>query len=228
MASNITFPNEWDDEERMHYIMSPFPPDYQPPLSDPKVTFWKDLIISSCRDMHKWSFTLNEITERLRWRGMRYRHMSVIIQGLLQGGQLKKLSDYHQKGLMEWGVNLLMAPLSWAWHRYISAPPQNEDTYLVVSLIKELCDQVILEHYKSIIHVTTDSLMSHDKFVQLIQRVAKSHDQMSSHVLEHQLLSDGRITKMIISGTNEVIVKLGSNVDSKPSPVSDTDIGIYK
>lgn len=136
MASKFEVPKEWADEERMYFLMSPFPPNSFPTLSDPKVSFWKSLIYSSCRDLSRWSFTERELTDRLSWNGMQPKNLSVVISTLERAGEVQRLSSFQPKSWMEWGRGLITHPLSWAWQKYVAAAPESEEVYVIVSLIK--------------------------------------------------------------------------------------------
>ena len=67
----FVYPSEWSDEDRMHFLLSPFPIGSNlPPSNDQKVKFWSSLILESGRDMKKPCFTEKELAERFKWKGI--------------------------------------------------------------------------------------------------------------------------------------------------------------
>ena len=136
MASDFSVPKEWADEERMYFLMSPFPPNSHPSLSDPKVTFWKSLIYSSCRELCILCFTERQMTERLSWNGLQSKNLPVVISTLEKAGELQRLSSYQLKGWVDWGKETILYSLSWVWNRYIVGEPSREEVYVIVPLLK--------------------------------------------------------------------------------------------
>lgn len=65
-SQSISYPPDWEDEERMHFLLAPFPPSSVRGLSlrDHKVHFWSSLIHSVSHQLRKPVFTGREIAER--------------------------------------------------------------------------------------------------------------------------------------------------------------------
>ena len=71
-------------------------------------------------------------------------------------------------------------------------------------LSQELSDQVLNEHFNSVLHIVTDSVLSMNDFRQLLQNVTNSSDPASLQAIEYQLIIDQKITKSVCKETNEV------------------------
>lgn len=141
MAAGFTLPDEWSDEERMHYLLSPFPPDWVPSGSDPKCAFWSLLVMRSCRELGTPLFTEAEVTDRLRWRGLRARCMPHVLQSMERSGQLQKRSELEalgsKVGWLRWGADVAAKPLTWAWRSYFSGEEAAyKGHYVLVPMIK--------------------------------------------------------------------------------------------
>lgn len=124
----------------MHFLMSPFPPNSRPSLSDAKVTFWRDLIRSSSRDLSRWTFTRRELIHRLSWKRLESKCLPVVIDTLERSGELRRLSGYRIEGIgwMEWGLKILSSPVIWAWHKYMTSSVESSDevVYVLASVVK--------------------------------------------------------------------------------------------
>ena len=137
--SGFTHPPEWSDEERMYYLLAPFPPNVQSPLSDPKMAFWRSLILSSSFDLQEWVFTERELSDRFRWHGIERKSLFLVINALEKSREIQRLCDYQGEGIgwAEQGMKLLSRPVSWAWRRYVSGGQDHgEVEFVLVSLIK--------------------------------------------------------------------------------------------
>ena len=111
---------------------APFPPNVQPPLSDPKMAFWRSLILSSSFDFQEWVFTERELSNRFRWKGIEPKSLSLVINALEKSREIQRLCNYQGEGIgwAEWGMKL-------SWRRYVSGGQDHgEVEFVLVSLIK--------------------------------------------------------------------------------------------
>ena len=134
-------PPEWTEEERMYYLLAPFPPGSSTSITNPKLAFWRSLILSSSRDLGKVTFTQKELEERFRWRGSEPRCLSVTLECMERCREVRRLSIYSSggsRGWMEWGAQALSAPVTWAWTRYVSGHTgeQKNERYIITELVK--------------------------------------------------------------------------------------------
>ena len=62
----LTYPSDWEDEDRMHYLLGPFSPSVVSSLSltHPKVQFWSSLVISACHVFRQPVFTEHQMLQR--------------------------------------------------------------------------------------------------------------------------------------------------------------------
>ena len=120
-----TRPEEWNNDDRMHFLMSPYPPGKYPSLEDAKFKFWSRLIHSSSCEVCKISFSLSDVSERFERNSLRPKCLREVVQLMERQGSIVQLERYEQRlreqtdGLVSWGVGVLARPLSWAW-RYMT------------------------------------------------------------------------------------------------------------
>lgn len=134
-------PPEWKEVERMYYLLAPFPPGSNATTADPKLAFWRSLILSSSKELGKVTFTERELEERFRWRGTEPRCLSVTLECMERYREVRRLSSYSSggtKGWMAWSVQVLSAPVSWAWTRYVSGSTseRKNEKYVITELVK--------------------------------------------------------------------------------------------
>lgn len=60
----LTYPPDWEDEERMHFLLGPFPPTALLSVADQKVRFWSSLVSSTCRLLRQPVFSERQMAQR--------------------------------------------------------------------------------------------------------------------------------------------------------------------
>lgn len=110
-------PPEWSDNERMRFLLSPFPPNITMKYDDRKVKFWRSLIISSCKQLKRLSFTEDQLVERFCWNTFRPRCLGPILDAMERQGDIQKKTNAigADEGWVRWGVNILSKPVTWLW-----------------------------------------------------------------------------------------------------------------
>ena len=120
-----TRPEEWSNDDRMYFLMSPYPPGKVPSSEDAKFKFWSRLIHSSSCELCKITFSLNDVYERFERNSLRPKCLREVVQLMERQGSVVQLERYEQRvreqsdGLVSWSVGVLARPLSWAW-RYVT------------------------------------------------------------------------------------------------------------
>ena len=134
-------PLEWNDEERMYFLLAPFPPGNEPVFSDSKLSFWRTLIISSSREQGECVFTKRQLCERFQWREMQPNCLNDVIKAMERIGEVAKLSSYGDagSGWIGWSVSVVASPLTWTWKKYFAGDnsvQDSEEEYVIVSYAK--------------------------------------------------------------------------------------------
>ena len=62
--ATLTYPPDWEDEERMHFLLGPFPPTALLSVADQKVRFWSSLVSSTCRLLRQPVFSERQMAQR--------------------------------------------------------------------------------------------------------------------------------------------------------------------
>ena len=62
----LAYPSDWEDEERMHFLLAPFSPTAAARLSmnDQKVQFWSSLVRHACRLFRQPVFSAQQMAQR--------------------------------------------------------------------------------------------------------------------------------------------------------------------
>lgn len=143
------YPPEWEDRERMHYLLAPIPPNKSLSSHDPKITFWASLIKSSSQELQRPIFTEKELQARFKWNQFTSPScLSSVISSMESAGEVIKMAEIRQSmqqnvGWVSWGVGIIKKPVSWALRNYLSSPASAnvDEEYVVVSAIK-VCDRL--------------------------------------------------------------------------------------
>ena len=138
------YPPEWEDRERMHYLLAPIPPNKSLSSHDSKITFWASLIKSSSQELQRPIFTERELQTRFKWNQFTSPScLSSVISSMESTGEVVKMAEIRQSvqqnvGWVSWGVGMIKKPMSWALRNYLSssASANVDEEYVVVSAIK--------------------------------------------------------------------------------------------
>jgi hypothetical protein len=152
-SPKFRYPPEWEDRERMHYLLAPIPPNKSLSSHDPKITFWTSLIKSSSQELQRPIFTEKELQARFKWNQFTTPScLSSVIISMESAGEIMKMAEIHQSirqdvGWVSWGVGMIKKPVGWALRNYLSSPASADadEEYVVVSAIK-VCGMYIVSH----------------------------------------------------------------------------------
>ena len=125
-SKKITYPPEWEDGERMSYLLSPFPPSSRPlKLDDPKFCFWSSFIISSSKELRETITSVRVLKERFSWHGRTIPGcLTEVLEGMERNGDAMKLFDFYNvdQSWLSWGADVFVKrPISWALKSYRTA-----------------------------------------------------------------------------------------------------------
>lgn len=138
----FSYPPEWEDRERMRYLLAPIP---QNKSQDSKITFWASLIKSSSQELQKPVFTERELQTRFKWNQFTSPScLSSVISSMERVGEVIKMAEIRQSvqrdvGWVSWSLGMIKKPVSWALTNYVSSSPSStnlDEEYVVTSAIK--------------------------------------------------------------------------------------------
>lgn len=137
---SFTEPPEWSDEDRMHYLLSPFSLSANPSTQDPKLSFWSTLILNSSKELKKPLFTEEELKNRFRWnQTLCPTCLGTVIEYMERSGVVMKQKEFIESsdraGWFVWGLKMVAKPVGWALKSYF---PNSKYTcqYIITSLVK--------------------------------------------------------------------------------------------
>ena len=136
----FTHPPEWRDEDRVYFLLAPFPLNTTLSPQDPKITFWSSLILSSSKEINKPSFTEKELQARFKWNQTLVPNcLGAVIQSMERCGTVVKMAEFVQAsekvGWLAWGVKVVSKPVGWALSGYLPSGKYNGE-YVLSALIK--------------------------------------------------------------------------------------------
>ncbi|XP_043938948.1 charged multivesicular body protein 7 isoform X2 [Protopterus annectens] len=227
--SEMTFPREWDDDERMAVLFSAFKQnrDVNPLDWDSKMKFWTPLILDVAKQKGVVWVTLNELKETFRRKGSIPLGLGTVLESMIRQGALRCESDFVtsvESGWISWGLDLLLVkPLKWTFSTMMgSSGVQPEDSFVVKQLIKEKADEVY--------HLFQDSSLSTHPVVPFseLQSLCNTtcQDEKTFKLAMLQLQAEKRAAVLDYKG--EKIVKFTRTPKAKVASLNDVDIGVYQ
>ena len=159
-ADDLAYPADWEDEDRMHFLLGSFPPTAASSslsLEEQKVQFWSSLIRSVSRATRRPVFSVREIAERLsfhpvapcydkpllgrlQWRGQTPSCLKQVLDVMRQRRQLCLVQDLlesaKEQGWLSWGAGIVSSPVRWVWRKYQPSMDFMDIVYVDTQLLK--------------------------------------------------------------------------------------------
>eukprot|EP00731_Ephydatia_muelleri_P021084 Em0013g811a len=186
----------------MRFLLSPFPPNITMKYDDPKVKFWRSLIISSCKQLKRLSFTEDQLVERFCWNTFRPRCLGPILDAMERQGDIQKQTNAigADEGWVRWGVNILSKPVTWLWGSATTRTCVVE--YVLQEAVKEVAEAIMAEHQRGVVYQNTDHVMLIAEYCQLCEKfvVPENTDVVARHMMK-----EGKIVQSTLQGGVQVI-----------------------
>uniref|UniRef100_A0AAF5PYM5 Charged multivesicular body protein 7 n=1 Tax=Wuchereria bancrofti TaxID=6293 RepID=A0AAF5PYM5_WUCBA len=220
MGSN--FPEVWADDEQMSGLMSMIKArDVNPNDYDRKIEFWSDMIAKSCDSERNTVFTIDILKRRFRRGDQLPGSLNVIIQHMLDIGEITTLDDYkaRNQNWLQRGYRSFMGSL---W----GATNDNQTEYVHLPTVKKHADNM-LEFFRSEYAVDDDMLPeivdSAEFFEECKHLVAnkKTYD-----VTLAELVNRGEVT-IGSSKIGEEILKFRDNAAYGPIKWTESDASVH-
>ena len=122
------YASDWQDDQTMDVLFSPFRDnrDVNPHSWDSKIAFWRDNITQHCVDSNRVVINSKTVPQHFNRKGKMPVCLKVVIDAMVQAGDLVRLSDYERSapaGWLAWGFGLLVKrPLSWTYGALVKKP----------------------------------------------------------------------------------------------------------
>uniref|UniRef100_A0A3Q0STH0 Charged multivesicular body protein 7 n=1 Tax=Amphilophus citrinellus TaxID=61819 RepID=A0A3Q0STH0_AMPCI len=228
-SAKITFPAEWDDDERMDFMFSDFKEnrDVNTTDWDSKMDFWTALIVKSCRDRGTVCVSLQELNKTLKRKEKSPLGLATVIQSMARSGKIQRESEFAANvdcGWLSWGVGLLLVkPLKWTFSAILgSSRVPLEESFVIIELVKEKAAELLRVYRSS--EFSSCSIVSFQDLCTLSSDICADESTLCMALL--QLQRDKQVMVSLHEG--EKIVKFCLPGQERVSPVSDVDIGIYQ
>lgn len=111
---------------------------------DAKVSFWSNLIVSSCRDLHQASVLGRELESRFIRNSLKPSSLGRIVLEMCRAGHIQKLGDWERQcqsteTWTEWTTALAVRSVSWAVKSVLGddhGSPNMEEVYVIPRLVE--------------------------------------------------------------------------------------------
>ncbi|KAM3718663.1 Charged multivesicular body protein [Dirofilaria immitis] len=222
MGSKRLFPEIWADDDQMSGLMSMIkarevnPNDY-----DRKIEFWSDMIAKSCDSERNAVFTIDILKRRFRRGNQLPGSLNVIIQHMLDTGEITTLNDYKARN-----QNWLQRGYRTFVGSFWGATNDNQTEYVHLPTVQKHANS-ILEFFRSEYAVDDDMLPeivdSAEFFEECKNLVAnkKTYD-----VALAELINRGEVT-IGSSKIGEEILKFRDNTVRGPIKWTESDASVH-
>lgn len=228
-STEITLPQEWDDDERMNFMFSDFNEnrDVNTTDWDSKMDFWTALILKSCRERRAVCVSLQELNQTFRRKEKSPLGLATVVQSMARCGKIQRESEFAANvdcGWLSWGVGLLLVkPLKWTFSTLLgSSRVPLEESFVVLELVKEKAAELLRTYRSS--EYASHSILSFPELCTLSSDICADEGTLCMALL--QLQRDKQVMVSLHEG--EKIVKFCQAGQDHVSPVSDVDMGIYQ
>ncbi|KAF7694953.1 charged multivesicular body protein 7 [Silurus meridionalis] len=228
-TSSSELPPDWEDDERMAFLFSAFKENREvdPSDWDGKMNFWTPLVVQTCRRHDSVCMSLQDLNESFRRKGSVPLGLSTVIQSMIRSGKVQKESDFAanvDSGWLSWGVGLLLVrPLKWTLSALLgSGRVPLEESFVVIELVKEKAAALMAAYRSSPLAVR--SLLSFQELRSFSSHICPDETTLCLALL--QLQREKHVTVSLHEG--EKLVKFSQAGQSRVSPVSEMDLGIYQ
>jgi hypothetical protein len=229
-ADDLAYPADWEDEDRMHFLLGSFPPTAASSslsLEEQKVQFWSSLIRSVSRATRRPVFSVREIAERLQWRGQTPSCLKQVLDVMRQRRQLCLVQDLlesaKEQGWLSWGAGIVSSPVRWVWRKYQPSMDFMDIVYVDTQLLKDAADSVLHQLQSVVEFRNTDQVVSGDKFKSVSLEVVESS---AVEAVELELVRQGKVRCRTFNG--QKIIKFCMSGDHLPVNVTDMDLHIVR
>ncbi|KAM9743454.1 charged multivesicular body protein 7 [Menidia menidia] len=228
-TADVTFPPEWEDDERMNFLFSEFKEnrDVNTTDWDSKMGFWTAQIARSCRQRRSVCVSLQELSRTFRRKDRTPLGLPVVVQSMARCGQIQRESEFAANvdcGWLSWGVGLLLVkPLKWTFSTLLgSSRVPLEESFVVIELVKEKAAELLRVYRGS--EFSSCAVVSFQELCTLCSDICADEGTLCMALL--QLQRDKQV--LVALHEDEKIVKFIQPGQERVSPVSDVDIGIYQ
>ncbi|XP_062854717.1 charged multivesicular body protein 7 [Trichomycterus rosablanca] len=229
MSSPLTFPPDWEDNERMAFLFSAFKENREvdPTDWDSKMNFWTPLVVDSCRRCGSVCVSLKELNESFQRKGSVPLGLGTVLQSMIRSGKVQKESDFAasvDSGWLSWGVGLLLVrPLKWTLSALLgSGRVPLEESFVVIDLVKEKAAALLAAYRTS--PLATRTLLSFQELRSFSTHICPDETTLCLALL--QLQREKHVTVLLHEG--EKLVKFSQAGQGRVSPLSEVDLGIYQ
>ncbi|EAA13339.4 AGAP012459-PA, partial [Anopheles gambiae str. PEST] len=231
------FPECWSDDRRMGVLLAEFRPRQLNIASyDSKMKFWKDLILSSCRESGSSVVSVTTLKERFRRKGTVPYCLNTVFHDMLSKRELcsdNLLKDHGKTGVYGfnlWTVGqLIKTPLVWSYETVRAITGfvnfNESDSYIVKSIAVEhikIIENVVATH-----NLQNKTMKYEDFLFILFQSSNITRNGVGPPIIF--LEKEKRLTtkSVIIDDTKTFLIKFAS-IDGIAQPITSIEKSIYE
>jgi len=225
---------DWNDEERMNFMYSPFPKDraINPRHWDSKMNYWIEEIKRCCSFYRDICINCKILRGRFSMADGRVPHgLSVVLyqmekQGLLanKGSLLRSLLGDSWLG---WTFSLVQGSAKWLWSMAsVNNPPPEDEEYVIYDSLNVLGMEIVKRHFEVAKCDITDHVVPWKVAKSYVHSKPDIGDDQLMLVLSH-LKSKGQV-ELASNSKGEKLIKFASTFDTAVDKITEIDWNILR
>lgn len=140
VSDNFTVPEEWQNDERMGYLLAPFPPNRSPLENDDKLCFWSKLILSSSKQLNKTTFTLPELQRRFTRRNVSPTCLVEVVDHMHRTGVIERVEKWSaptsEASWRGWAQQVTANSFWYLWESVMGKADNDTVEFIILDQIK--------------------------------------------------------------------------------------------
>jgi len=137
---NFNLPEEWQNDERMGYLLGPFQPGRVQSDNNDKLCFWSKLILSSSKQLNKTTFTVSELQTRFTRRGVSPTCLAEVVAHMERTGAVQKVKEWTAApsgvSWSDWAQQATVKGLWYLWESMVGRHKDDQVEFIIIDQIK--------------------------------------------------------------------------------------------
>jgi len=135
---NFSLPEEWQNDERMGYLLGPFQPGRVQSENNDKLCFWSKLILSSSKQLSKATFTVPELQTRFIRKGVSPTCLVEVVAHMEEAGAIQKVDKWSASVVSwrGWAQQVTVKGLWYLWESMVGKYEDDQIEYIIIDQIK--------------------------------------------------------------------------------------------
>ncbi|CAL1281849.1 unnamed protein product [Larinioides sclopetarius] len=223
------FPTDWNDNNRMNFLFSPFRERFVNPEGyDAKINFWINTITYLCLKSQSPVISNTALSAAFERNNRQPVCLDIVLDNMIRQGLIMRMDDFnkleHEKGWLGWGFEMLVQkPVSWGFssvHSFLNSD-KTEEKFIVLSVVKDLASKILSRYDELIETKWTDNAVFLEHLRQECRDICC---ETNFRLAVIQLQREKKAS--VFEEYGEKVIKFRKLDEKKIEPLSEVDKGV--